>query len=47
MAYSVGVDGEVLLEWCECFGKPQGWYISYAPQLAVVHQLCMYHNLSL
>ena len=29
MAYSVVVDGEFLLEWCENFGKPQVWYISY------------------
>ena len=46
-AYSVGVGGEFLLEWYECFGKTQGWYINYALQLTVVHQLRMYKNLSL
>ena len=47
LAYSVVGDGELLLEWCELllewceyFGQPQVWYISYVPQLAVVHQLC-------
>ena len=28
MAYSV-IDGEFLLEWCEYFGQPPVWYISY------------------
>ena len=35
MAYSVVVDGEFLLEWCEYYGKPQGCsyvYIIYVPQ---------------
>ena len=40
LAYSGVDDGEFLLEWCEYFGQPQVWYISYVPQLAVVHQLC-------
>ena len=49
MAYSVGVDGEFLLEWCEYIGKPQGWYISYVPQLAVVRYISyvrIYQNLA-
>ena len=29
MAYSVVVDDEFFLEWCEYFGKPQVWYTSY------------------
>ena len=33
LAYSVVVDGEFLLEWCEYFGQPQVWYISYIPLL--------------
>ena len=32
MAYSVVFDGEFLLEWCEYFGQPQVWYISYVAQ---------------
>ena len=38
LAYSV-VDGEFLLEWCEYFGQPQVWCISYVPQLGVYKQL--------
>ena len=38
MAYSVVVDVEFFLEWCEYFGQLQVWYISCVPQLAVVHQ---------
>ena len=34
------VDSYFLLEWYEYFGQPQVLYISYVPQLAVVHQLC-------
>ena len=30
MANSVVVDGEFLLKWCEYFGQPQVWYISYS-----------------
>ena len=33
LAYSVVVDGEFLLEWCEYCGQPQVWYISYVPLL--------------
>ena len=40
MTNSVAVEGEFLLEWCEYFGQPQVWYISYVALLAVVHQLC-------
>ena len=40
MAYSVVVDGEFLLEWCEYLVNHKVWYISYVPQLAGVHQLC-------
>ena len=40
MAYSVVVDGEFLLEWCEYFGQPQVWYITDVPQPAMVRQLC-------
>ena len=29
MAYSVVVDDEFLLEWCEYLDRPQVWYISY------------------
>ena len=29
MTYSVFVDSKLLLEWCEYFGQPQVWYISY------------------
>ena len=32
MAYSVVVDGEIYLEWCEYFGKPQVWHIRYVAQ---------------
>ena len=27
MSYSVIIDSKFLLEWCQCFVKPQGWYI--------------------
>ena len=27
LAYSVVVDGEFLLKWCEYFGQPQVWYM--------------------
>ena len=40
MAYSVVVNVECLLEWCEYFGQSQVWYINYVPWLAVVHRLC-------
>ena len=33
LAYSGVDDGEFLLEWCEYFGQPQVWYISYVPLL--------------
>ena len=33
LAYFVVVDGEFLLEWCEYFGQPQVWYISYVALL--------------
>ena len=38
MAYSVVVDGEFLLEWCEYFGQPQVWYISYVIKINIVNQ---------
>ena len=44
MAYSV-VDGEFLLEWCENFGKPQVWYISYVLQLAVQRHVTQFEPL--
>ena len=37
MTNSVAVEGEFLLEWCEYFGQPQVWYVSYVALLAVVH----------
>ena len=33
LVYSVVVDGEFLLEWCEHFGQLQLWYISYVALL--------------
>ena len=38
--WCVVVDGEFLLEWCEYFGQPQVWYLSYVSLLAMVHHLC-------
>ena len=38
LTYSVVVDGEFMLEWCEYFGQPKVRYP--VPQIAVVHQLC-------
>ena len=29
MANSVVADGTLMLEWCEYFGQPQVWYITY------------------
>ena len=40
MTISIVFAGEFLLEWCEYFGQPQVWYISYVALLEPFYIRC-------